>query len=573
MNFLEQLNTTNSQQNQQTYGYVLTVPILELEGEYTLIPDKDLTITSNCKTIIKCHKITIIANNTLCFTNINFEAQISICNSSNVRFSDCSIVNTKIEKESLSISNVQSISLSNVVITNTKKHHIIMITLNSNVTADNLNLNDSKESIISCKNESTLYIKNSILSNAKGNAIYISNNSKLKIKNCNILNTDYPAIYIDNSIAEIENNIIQNSKQNGISINNSKDIKIIGNKLSNIDASSISFINSTGLIHQNRIFEIKGNGVFVDQNSDVKISENEINSDYPGIAILMNSKAIISKNKIMKATYNGISIRMALFVIIEECQLTDINDCGISISDTENCIVRNNNITNCNRSAIESNNQSKVNVIGNKIVNIQGYAFLVYTSAFVHAENNIIDNIGKALIKLIFNGGGEFVNNDVKNCAVLKEGQTSSHYFISSNGNLNNITNIESRKSNNVLFDDVKILDENIMCIKCNKNKRDSVLLDCGHRVYCIECANNALINHEDCPLCNFPLVNVIKMPPSLSENKCMICSEKESNCIIIPCGHMPKRICKKCLMRWYINTKRCPVCIKEPSSFKIINE
>ena len=97
------------------------------------------------------------------------------------------------------------------------------------------------------------------------------------------------------------------------------------------------------------------------------------------------------------------------------------------------------------------------------------------------------------MVKLTFNWGGEFVNNEVKNCEALKERQTSSQYFISSNWCFYNITNVESRKSSNLIFDNVNILDENIIYIKCNKNKRDHVLLDCGHRVYCIECANNAI--------------------------------------------------------------------------------
>ena len=573
MDFLSQINITNSRRNEQTGEYILTVPIIELKDEYFLNSTENISITSNCNTIIKCLKITITTIKRLHISNINFESQITIRNSSEVTFSKCTITNINYDKAAFLITNTQSASLSNVKIINKNRIPSIMIDNHSKVTASELFVSDSIESLIVCNSESTFYIKDSTIANTKANGIYASGGCKLKIENCHISSTDYPAIFIRNSTAKILNNSIQNVKQNGISFESSKDVEVIGNKLTDIIGSSISFQeNSSGLIHQNKISNINGNGIFVKYDCDVTITENEISQvSYPGIAICMNSKALISSNIITNMEIYAISVRNAFDVTIENCEINEIDQNGISISDTKNCYVIKNKIKNCKGTAVEAYNGSNVKINDNQILNMKEHAFLVFTSAFIKAENNKIDQIGKSLVKMIFKGGGEIINNDVKNCLTQKEGQTSSQYFLSKNGNFLGVTNIESRKSDDVEFNDEKICDENIMCLKCNRRKRNAILADCDHVVFCMECSMKALYDHEECPLCKFPIEKEPKSMPLMSENICRFCGVKGQYCIINPCRHIQTGICPKCLSMWYRNTKRCPVCSKEPSTFKVL--
>lgn len=574
IDILTQLNDFNSQRNQQTGEYILTVPVLELEGEYIINSKKNITITSKFQTILKCQKLIITTDKSVNINNISFEAKILVYNSSNVIFSNCSISNKSDNSNgALIFYNTQSASLSHVTVTNTANIPSVYI-YNSKISASNLTISKGNESLFVCKNNSMVYLKDSTLNDTHANAIYCKE-SHLKIENCSIYNTEYPAIFSENSVAEISNNVIQNVSQNGISLTNCKDCKVVGNRLTRIKSSSINFIDcSTGIIQENQINEAGGNGIYLSNKSDATISRNQIqNTECPGIAIITNSKAIISENKITNAKHAGICARCASDVKIEDCDLSDIGESGISISDTENCTIVNNCISNCKANAIEAYNRSKVNFYGNKIMNIQGSVFYVFTSAFVKAENNKIEKIGNALFKVIFKGGGEFINNDVKNCTRQIDGQTSSQYFMLGNGEFKGATNIESRKSENVVFDDAKISDANILCLKCNRKQRDAVLIDCGHKVYCTECAEKALNNREKCPLCQFDILSIVRDLHLPSEMKCKLCGSNGHSCIITPCGHIPSGFCEKCIQRWYVNTQNCPVCVKSPSTYKVINE
>lgn len=217
IDILTQLNDFNSQRNQQTGEYILTVPVLELEGEYIINSKKNITITSKFQTILKCQKLIITTDKSVNINNISFEAKILVYNSSNVIFSNCSISNKSGNSNgALIFYNTQSASLSHITVTNTANIPTVYI-YNSNVSASNLTISKGNESLFVCKNNSTVYLKDSTLNDTHANAKYCKE-SHLKIENCSIYNKEFPAIFFENSAAEILNNVIQNDSQNGISL-------------------------------------------------------------------------------------------------------------------------------------------------------------------------------------------------------------------------------------------------------------------------------------------------------------------------------------------------------------------
>jgi hypothetical protein len=46
-------------------------------------------------------------------------------------------------------------------------------------------------------------------------------------------------------------------------------------------------------------------------------------------------------------------------------------------------------------------------------------------------------------------------------------------------------------------------------------------------------------------------------------QEKCIICVEKEPDCVLEPCGHC--NYCEGCLLRAVKSERRCPVCRKVP--------
>ena len=156
----------------------------------------------------------------------------------------------------------------------------------------------------------------------------------------------------------------------------------------------------------------------------------------------------------------------------------------------------------------------------------------------------------------------------MSNCPLQCECHTSSFYYINKNGSFQGVTNDSSRKTDDISIES-PCVENDLLCLKCNKNKRDYFLLDCGHKVYCKECAEEAFRNKEECPLCRFPIEKVTNGFGASNEDMCLICCEKLSNCIILPCGHMG--ICSECMENWFSKKKSCPICRSEPSFYKEI--
>lgn len=85
-------------------------------------------------------------------------------------------------------------------------------------------------------------------------------------------------------------------------------------------------------------------------------------------------------------------------------------------------------------------------------------------------------------MKLSYKGGGDFINNHIKNCPKQFEGKTSSFYFFSGNGTFNGQTNSKLKILNDSIhLDEILNKDdsENDLCLKCQRNKRDCFAFPC----------------------------------------------------------------------------------------------
>ena len=369
------------------------------------------------------------------------------------------------------------------------------------------------------------------------------------------------------------NDSFQNTDQNALGVYKSTDFVVEKCTFKKICGTAIQICDqSTGVINENRISDIEGNGVYSTGNSKIECKNNKVTDiSYPAFALTNQTVGSLFGNEIRNIKFSGICVRGAKHVKIEGTHISLTRESGISISDTEECEVVGNRIEKCDIASIEGYNQSRVTICDNDISDIGKYGFLAYTSGYMKAENNRIEEVGKAIVKLAYKGGGEFINNRVVNCANQCQCETSSPYFFSGNGNLPGVTNIPEKVSDTVRLDEPYV-DHNSLCLKCNKKPRDYYLIECGHKVYCKDCAELALKNHENCPLCRFPIVNVSSGFGASNEDTCIICCEKKSDCIILPCGHMG--CCSSCLENWFKNKQCCPICRSEPSFFKkIIND
>lgn len=569
VNFLSVLNESNSITNEETGEITITAPILETTNSFLI--ETECKITSNCQTKIKCVYFEIIASS-VTLNNLIFETTFLAQETEKLSITNCEFIEAKSGLGALTISFCADVTLSHIDITNSAKMPGLYICQYSSAKADNLHIHDIPYTLLALDGASKLILKDSEFRNSKNNGIHVSDQCNVDIQNCEISDTVYPAISINDSQCIIKNNTVRNVGQNSISIFSSENFIVSNNSVENGGATAISTEKSEGLIENNLIQKVHGNGIHVSNNANVKIIDNEINdADYPGIAVVSNATAHVERCKINNIKINGICSRGAKDVKIIESEIIGVEECGVSISDTKHLLISNSRIENCKIMAIESYNNSQVFVSKNIIKNIGKYVFLSYTHGFISAEENKIEDVKNAMVKLVHKGGGSFVNNNVVNCPCQCECQTSSPYFFKGNGNFEAITNDPEKVEGDVKLAQ-NYVQSNLLCMKCNKNERNCFLLECGHKVYCKECAEEALNNKEKCPLCRFNIEKVSVGFETSDNDNCTICFENKSDCILLPCGHMG--VCSSCLEDHFKHKKSCPFCRTEPCFYKkIIND
>lgn len=570
--FFAKLNDSNSIRNDDNNEIIINCPIIEADDNLRIENSLPFKIKSTCNTVIKCHRLKVLSES-ISFIGFKFKSSIKLQNANNFELMNCSIEEHKSSHGGIEITNSQNITIKHVTISNLQKPGI-HIKSRSSLSADDLTIRNIKTTMFVCFEYSSVKITNSKFYNSTANGILSDDESSIEILNSTFSDFQNPAVFIENSkSAIIKNNKFEKIEQNGLSITSSHNFSIENNEFTQIQASAISISKeSVGEVTNNKVFDIGGNGIICSTSSNITIKNNKFNDlIYPAISIASNSTATLDGNKITGIKYSGIALRRAKYVKIENCEIQKIIESGISISDTERCEIEKNKITYCGVAAVEGYNKSTVTATTNLISNIEKYAFLSYTSGNIKAEKNKIDNIKICMAKLAHKGGGYFVNNDVSNCPIQCDCKTSSLYFFNGNGQFKGVTNDVKKKSDSVVFDASfnNEDDNNLMCLKCNRNKRDCFLVDCGHKVYCKSCADKALKNKEFCPLCRFPIIDMSVGFEATNDNMCIICFDNKVDAIVLPCGHMC--VCSTCLENWFKNNQTCPYCRMENSFYKNI--
>lgn len=109
-------------------------------------------------------------------------------------------------------------------------------------------------------------------------------------------------------------------------------------------------------------------------------------------------------------------------------------------------------------------------------------------------------------------------------------------------------------------------------CLHCNEKIANYVCSPCGHKVLCRQCAANlspseasqSNSGRSKCPLCTTPIQRCCE---EFVEDTCVICLDHTCNTIILPCGH--RCICYNCATSLWAEKKQCPLCQARVLSFR----
>lgn len=445
---------------------------------------------------------------------------------------------------------------------------------NSIATIEGCHIHDVKHTLFATSVSKSVTINNSKFHDSPHNGVH-SYQTPIEITNSEFYNTNFPSISASYSNCTIRNVTVYDIEQNGISLENIQDGEISNCTLYRVKATGISANrNSICKFFNNKFTSIGGNAFHITDQSEVEIFNNNITDcSYPAFAILLKCNAKVHDNNVHQCDLSGMCIRNANEVELYDNVFDDIKDCGVSISDTELAKIRNNKFSNCKVAAIESYNNSTASVENNEIHNIGQCAFFSYAKATMRCTNNNVSNVGQCFARILYRGNGTFIDNNITNCPKLLEGSTAGDYYFVNNTGFDDITDIEKiSKEENIKYQKTEITNDSKLCLKCHKNEHDCYLHPCGHRIYCHDCAYEALKNKESCFLCRFPIEKILDgYNVEDGETRCIICAENTIDSIVLPCGHIA--FCYDCLTKWFLDNNCCPFCREEHSSFKKIIE
>ena len=562
ISLFELLNDSDYDLDENTSEFIISTPIIQTDN--IILIDFPCKISSNCNTQIKC-KLFKITSDIFHINSINFEGSVLAEDTRDFSISNCTLKGDESVDGTLILFRCENSLIDNVTISDSKTRGLLID--NSIVTARNLTIHHLSNDLIYFKNETFLTLTNSNLHHSEENAIYLAEHSRIEISECRLTDIKKSIIGCENSYLSVNNCTFQNSEESGIEILSSNDFLIEKSTFSNVKCGISIVKNSCGVINENEITNTTENGIYCINESDLLITNNTLsNTQYPAVFIGTKSSASIQSNKISKMERNGLAIRFAQHAEIEGNEIDDVKQNGISISHTNFCSIHDNRISNCSLSTVHAYNGSSVKFEKNIIKNAGKHAFIAFACGTIQANNNEIDNVQESMAKLLFKGGGDFIDNKISNCQNQNDCQTTNSYFFKGNGNFPAISNDPERIDDSVTLDN-SITEENRLCMKCNKNERVCYTLTCAHKVLCKECAEKAVKEEEECPLCGFPVESFVTGINCGDENGiCGICFENKANCLLIPCGHIGA--CSSCLKGWFKNNNTCPFCRKDISSY-----
>jgi len=408
--------------------------------------------------------------------------------------------------------------------------------------------------------------------NIKGSAIYLVSDAYAMVSNSTISNISSVGVSVNHSRADLLKCSISYISVNGISVSGSNSMSIENCDIHHIDSSSISLNGSVAVINSNKIQEIDGNAVIMQDSSFASITNNHISSvSYPAIAVLSMSSSKIEGNFIQKGKKAGICARFAKSAKIIRNELIDIQDVGVSVSDSTDVTIEGNSFHGCIIAGIESFNDSHVISEFNYFSNCGKSPFLCYAGGGMQSSNNDIEGVYESMVRFSTNGKGKFSNNKALECKAQYSGETSQIFLFEKNDPFKSVSNDKTLSDSSIMIVEKSPDTNHELCIKCKQNPRSGFFSPCGHRIYCKECAEKAMNNNEDCELCRFPISNIVNEYEASQDDTCTLCTEKKTKCVIIPCGHTG--VCYDCAYDWIKTHGTCPVCRVSKASPKIIHD
>lgn len=433
------------------------------------------------------------------------------------------------------------------------------------ISIKNNKFHDIKSSAISLCGVQSAIIENNHFSKIGGNSLYIYHSSSIDFFNNTITSIFLPAVLILlQSQASIHGNKINEINRSGIYVRHASKTLIYDNEIGKCKECGISVSNTTVSLFNNNFLHCLA-GIESYNNSTVNAWNNTLNDVKIGFSSYAGG-TIKAKDNIVQNTPQLSLVRFCGSMFLSSSKLSNVQTlmCGNTSGDL---FYQDNggfpNSTNIPKEKLES-------TVFKAYLGFKCYKpFIIltlpfYDSTFVQVMcqdnfnfNEAFQNFEKMFFShILLDHQKSLCEEEMENEEDLEEEEVLDSEEI-----INKMSRTVFCKL------DREVHGLNGKCLQCG-NSADCFLIPCGHRIYCEQCAQEAIAANKECPLCRFKIFSETKVFNSKEE--CIICRTNHSDSIVLPCGHAC--FCSKCLEHWFAENSNCPFCRVENAFFhKII--
>ena len=429
---------------------------------------------------------------------------------------------------------------------------------------------DLKCSVI-IKNVELFKIKNctiSYLERSANNGLSI-HSGKAKITDVDICAKEVPCLYLENADVDIKKCSLHDS-----------------------DCTLLVCSSSTLKCIDSNLSSTSKNGAYVSEST---ISFNDVNilsTDYPAL-YCVKTNCIIQNSKIAHIKQNGMTFSNCNRAEIISCNIEDIGSSGISISQSD-AVIKKNNIFNIQGNGVYMSESCTVVLEENTVSDCKFPSFAILLSCKVVAMHNHISNMEKSGVCIRSAGKVDFIENDIDGVSECGISISDSTDVKIQNCQIKNckIACLESYNSSNVTFTDSKL--ENCgpyaflvysgAYIEASHNTISNcakAICQLRFRGKCKICHNTVLdgsISQYDGhtsgtylfedngspPVTNIPeeaeRLGITPEPVVEDSNGlCLKCGKAKRSCFLQGCGHCI--YCMECGKKALENKESCPLC------------
>jgi hypothetical protein len=362
-------------------------------------------------------------------------------------------------------------------------------------------------------------------------------------------------------------------------------VEVVRTVICDCDYSAIFLDHCAARIDRTKVFRCDGNGVNCSHSRTVIVSRCHFeDTTYPPICICEESKGLVKRCEVVNSAMSGVVIRTGSSAKIEHSVIANSRHFGVVISDASRLRADQVIILGSQAASVGCYNHARASIRSSYLIGPTPIGLDVFTGGRIEAQD--VSAIGITAHVIWAHRGGScdvdevFVSTDPIDAScdfkdtVVRVGQTkfvaqkevAREYLVRNESRRPLLVGVIGcgsafRANTTIALAQSGQAASPPKCKECGEVIRDCLFVPCAHGLYCRGCWNALEVKPSECELCMIKIEGVcvpMYCGSDDGENVCPICYAKESDSLIVPCGHA---VCHECGAHWLTTNSNCPFC------------